>query len=110
MTIRKGDKGPQVMQLQSALMAVGIALPRFGVDGIFGAETQAAVKQAQQKYGLPVNGVAESLLLTRLGMTKNTKQPVRLPQGKPAGNSGLWLLAAVATIAAGIVIKKMYRK
>lgn len=97
------------MQLQSALMAVGIALPRYGVDGIFGAETEAAVKQAQQKFGLPVSGVAESLLLTRLGITKITKQPMRLPQGKPAGNSGLWLLAGLVTIAAGIAIKKMYR-
>ena len=108
MTIRKGDKGPQVMQLQSALMAVGIALPRYGVDGIFGAETEAAVKQAQQKFGLPVSGVAESLLLTRLGITKITKQPMRLPQEKSA-SSRLWLLAGLATIAAGIAIKKMYR-
>lgn len=109
MTIRKGDKGPQVMQLQSALMAVGITLPRYGVDGIFGAETEAAVKQAQQKYGLQMTGVADQLLLSRLGIQKKIGQPVRLSKEQSTGSSGFWLLGAVATIAAGIAIKKMYR-
>lgn len=109
MTIRKGDKGPQVMQLQSALMAVGIALPRYGVDGIFGAETQAAVKQAQQKLGLQMTGVADQLLMSRLGIQKKAAQPLRHSQEKNTSSSGLWLLGAVATIAAGIAIKKMYR-
>lgn len=109
MTIRKGDKGPQVMQLQSALMGAGIALPRYGVDGIFGAETEAAVSQAQQKFGLTSTGMADQMLLSRLGIQKNLAQPVRLSQEKNTSSSGLWLLGAVATIAAGIAIKKMYR-
>ncbi|MDZ7692049.1 MAG: peptidoglycan-binding protein [Balneolaceae bacterium] len=64
MTLTVGDKGPQVMHLQSALKALGIGLPNYGVDGIFGAETQQAVKQAQQKLGLPASGIADQRLIS----------------------------------------------
>ena len=98
------------MQLQSALMGVGISLSRYGVDGIFGAETEAAIRQAQQKFGLPSTGVADQMLLSRLGIQKKAAQSVTFPQERSIGSSGLWLLAAVATVAVGIAIKKARRK
>lgn len=45
--LKKGSKGEKVKELQRALIAVDPgALPKYGVDGDFGSETEAAV----QKY------------------------------------------------------------
>lgn len=95
--------GPQVMHLQSGLMAIGIPLPKYGVDGIYGAETQQAVRQAQQKFGLAPTGVAGPQLFARLGLPKEVLQP-----GTPSSKhtTGLWLLAGVAAVGIGIAIKK----
>ena len=41
-----------VTTFQNGLQALGYTLPRFGVDGKFGPETQAQLKQFQQKNGL----------------------------------------------------------
>lgn len=109
MDLIKGDKGPHVMQLQAALRAAGFPLARYGVDGIFGMETEATVRQAQQQFGLPASGIADRLLLSRLGITQKNAHSVTASQGKPAGIGGVWLLAGLAVIAAGIAIKKNYR-
>jgi len=107
MTLNIGDKGPQVMHLQSALKAIGIALPKYGVDGIFGPETGQAVKQAQQKLGLPPNGIADQLLLNRLGINQKSLQVNRksnLPK------TGLLVIGTIAIIGIGIAIKQTKRK
>ncbi len=107
MTLNIGDKGPQVMHLQSALKAIEIELPKYGVDGIFGPETQAAVRQAQQKLGLPASGVADQPLLNRLGINRQALQvPLSTPTAKPA----LLAIGAIAIIGIGIAIKQTKRK
>jgi peptidoglycan hydrolase-like protein with peptidoglycan-binding domain len=50
--LRNGHRGTAVRLLQQALLDSGMELPRFGVDGIFGAETEAAVKDFQHASGL----------------------------------------------------------
>lgn len=50
--LQSGSRGPVVTKLQQALIDAGFSLPRFGVDGIFGAETKAAVEQFQRHSGL----------------------------------------------------------
>jgi len=50
--LRSGDTGPAVRKLQRALLDVGFELPRFGVDGIFGPETKAAMEAFQHASGL----------------------------------------------------------
>ena len=50
--LRSGDTGPAVKKLQQALLDSGFELPRFGVDGIFGSETKAAVEAFQHASGL----------------------------------------------------------
>ena len=42
-TLRKGDTGDAVRELQEALVARGYSLPSIGVDGKFGNETRGAV-------------------------------------------------------------------
>lgn len=55
--IRKGDRGLKIKKLQQALVDLGFPLPKFGVDGIFGDETEAAVKDYQKARGLVQDGI-----------------------------------------------------
>lgn len=57
-TLRRGAKGPNVTTLQQALAAKGMAFPRFGIDGDFGGETEAAVLFFQRSRGLIADGIA----------------------------------------------------
>jgi predicted chitinase len=52
--------------LQIALQFLGFLLPKWGVDGKFGPETEIAVKDFQKKYGLDDDGTMSSEDLTKL--------------------------------------------
>ena len=56
-TLRKGDKGSDVANLQKLLMQAGYALPKFGADGDFGDECLNAVKAFQRDKKLTVDGI-----------------------------------------------------
>ena len=56
-TLRKGDKGDAVRELQHLLMERGYSLPKFGADGDFGNETLKAVKAFQKSHGLKEDGI-----------------------------------------------------
>ncbi len=53
-TLRQGDSGAAVSELQQLLNAKGINIT---VDGVFGNATRAAVVQFQQQNGLVVDGI-----------------------------------------------------
>ena len=58
--IQRGMRTDSVKEMQKNLLALGddtIRLDRFGVDGIFGPETQAAVKAFQKSVGLAETGI-----------------------------------------------------
>ena len=58
-TIRLGDRGSVVRRLRRALRRTpNLALP---VDGVFGAELEAAVRDFQESAGLAVDGVVGPL-------------------------------------------------
>jgi peptidoglycan hydrolase-like protein with peptidoglycan-binding domain len=63
-----GDRGPQVAELQRALIAAGIPVPG-GADGIFGSMTAGAVIAFQRHNGLPVNGVVDAEVAALLGLS-----------------------------------------
>ncbi len=63
-TIKKGSKGADVKTLQQALNKYGYNL---NVDGVFGAKTEASVKDYQKKYGLSVDGVVGAKTWSKLG-------------------------------------------
>ena len=73
-TLRRGDKGEKVKELQRLLTSHGYGLPKYGIDGSFGAETEAAVKKLQRDWGLDETGVVNSetweKLLTAPGRPK----------------------------------------
>ena len=49
--------GSDVRELQQNLLKLGYALPKYGADGDYGAETVEAVKAFQKKSGLDADGV-----------------------------------------------------
>lgn len=53
--LRLGSKGPEVLALQKALVAAGAAI---AADGAFGPATDKAVRDAQLRLGLVVDGLA----------------------------------------------------
>ena len=53
----KGLRGDDVVELQKRLISLGYELPKYGADGDFGAETEAAVKAFQKEHGLDVDGI-----------------------------------------------------
>lgn len=57
-TLRKGDTGKDVAELQLDLIKLGYALPKYRNDGSYGNETIAAVKQFQKDHNLTVDGIA----------------------------------------------------
>lgn len=60
-TLKRGNKGPLVTELQNDLMQLGYQLPRFGADGDFGAETQAALLLFQKDNRLTPDGICGPL-------------------------------------------------
>lgn len=81
-TLRRGSRGEQVKLLQEALnetpAGAGMDLK---ADGIFGAETEKAVRQFQADHGLTVDGVVGKKTWKALGITpgtndKNHNQPM----------------------------------
>ena len=56
-TLRRGDKGPAVVELQTDLVRLGYDIGPCGIDGDFGRATKAAVEQLQLKHGMVVDGI-----------------------------------------------------
>ena len=55
--LRTGDRGREVVDLQTRLLALGMDLGNRGIDGVFGPVTELAVKAFQQKMGILADGV-----------------------------------------------------
>lgn len=63
-TLQKGAKGDDVKKLQQALIDGGFLNGK--ADGDFGNMTDAAVKAAQEAFGLEANGIADDAFQRRL--------------------------------------------
>lgn len=55
--LRRGDSGSAVKKVQEALIILRIPVPEAGASGIFGGETELAVRSYQEARGLKVDGV-----------------------------------------------------
>ena len=82
--MREGHRGWDVATLQFALQTRGF--PCGGVDGGFGARTEAAVRRAQAFYGLPVDGVAGPATLAALRRAPVRAPALRRPIDAPLGD------------------------
>ncbi len=54
--LQRGDSGSAVMKIQEALIILGFPVPQVGANGIFGNETELAVRSYQEARGLSVDG------------------------------------------------------
>ena len=84
-TLRRGDRGRRVQMLQQILSdngflhAAGVRLGNPGgavVDGAFGSITQAAVRDLQRRYNIPVTGQVNPVTWEVLDRREN---PYRSP-------------------------------
>ncbi len=91
--LSQGEKGPDVEKLQKALVAAGARDAEgkaLNPDGDFGGRTKQAVENYQRANNQPVTGVADTKMLTDLGVIApqqaqpqpNTPQP-NTPAPKP---------------------------
>lgn len=55
--LQRGDSGSAVMKIQEALIILGFPVPQVGANGIFGIETDLAVRSYQEARGLSVDGI-----------------------------------------------------
>ncbi|WP_456279543.1 peptidoglycan-binding domain-containing protein [Bacillus sp. AK128] len=79
-----GDEGQFVREIQQELIQAGFALPRYGVDGVYGQETETAVMRFQRRYGLTVDGLVGPNTLNRLNEVLGANKPKNvftLPDG-----------------------------
>lgn len=57
-----GSRGDSVRQMQEQLNAIASvysSIPAVAVDGVYGPQTEAAVRAFQQTFGLPANGIVD---------------------------------------------------
>ncbi len=74
----KGAEGDGVKKLQEAMIKAGYDLKKFGADGDFGGETEAALKKIQTEAGLPATGKLDAESLKAVDKLSSTK--VRYPE------------------------------
>ena len=55
--LEKGAKGEAVKKLQEALEAKGFSVGKHGIDGIFGKDTEKALKEFQESIGETADGI-----------------------------------------------------
>ena len=56
-TLKRGDKGPEVVELQMDLIQLNYDLGTMGADGIYGKRTEQAVRDFQGVSGLKQDGI-----------------------------------------------------
>ncbi len=66
-TLRSGDRGSTVEQIQQRLRDWGYYFGQ--VDGIFGAQTEQAVKKFQKKHGLVADGIVGPATAEKIGIS-----------------------------------------
>ena len=99
--LMKGSRGAAVKKLQQALVDSGFLLPKFGVDGIFGPETEAAVKGFQHASGLAGADVDGIVGPTTMGWLDQRFSAGPTPAGTtPAATTGC---PAIKTLAVDLV-------
>ncbi len=75
-TLRRGSRGEQVKLLQEALNELPAGAGNdLKIDGVFGAETEKAVKSYQADHGLTVDGVVGKKTWKALGVTGQNHNP-----------------------------------
>ena len=75
----KGDKGPEVEQLQKNLIKLGYSCGSCGADGDFGNDTKKAVIKFQKEHGLSADGLVGPLTQAAIKTALEKLTPVSKP-------------------------------
>lgn len=84
--LQRGDSGSAVRKVQQALIFLDFPVPEVGANGIFGGETELAVRSYQESRGLKVDGIIGSETIGSLdeefftGTPEPSISPVTEPQ------------------------------
>ncbi|MGB9940705.1 peptidoglycan-binding domain-containing protein [Methanosarcina sp.] len=84
--LQRGDSGSAVRKVQEALIILDIPVPEVGANGIFGGETELAVRSYQEARGLKVDGIIGPDTIGSLdaefltGVPKSSALPTTEPQ------------------------------
>ena len=78
-TLRRGDKGAYVTLMQTELIAKGYSCGSKGPDGIFGKDTESAVRQFQSDNGLTVDSICGKATWTALDAAPASLYTVHIP-------------------------------
>ena len=66
----------KVKEIQKKLVFLGFNLPEYGADGVFGGETDKAVRAFQNKFNLKIDGLVGEATLRKLSQEyQEAKQP-----------------------------------
>ena len=68
--LKRGDKGDKVKLLQQWLEARGFSVGEHGIDGIFGPDTEAALKAFEESIGVTADGVYDEVTHDQLTWNK----------------------------------------
>lgn len=74
-TLERGSRGDGVRKLQNSLISAGYSVGSTGADGIYGPNTERAVRNYQQAMGLQVDGIAGRETLGSLYGGEQTQMP-----------------------------------
>lgn len=77
--LKRGMTGKEVAEMQKQLMNAGYALPKYGADGDFGRETEAALKKFQADNGLKSDGVFTQATREALSALTETEETDKKP-------------------------------
>lgn len=93
--LRNGDKGPEVLALQKALVAQGYKLVP---DGKFGQATFNNLAAFQRSKGLVADGVAGNKTLSALGLIKSILDEIPMPTANRSRAAAMVTLQAIEKI------------
>jgi len=84
-TIKRGDSGDLVKELQTKLVNLNYTLPIHGIDGKFGPETKAAVEEFQHNNNLEVTGEVDREMASLI--ISNKAKPFNLANSRKSAGS-----------------------
>lgn len=88
--LQRGSRGTSVKRVQQLLFFLGFDIGPKGADGIFGDDTDAAVRAFQTIHAPPVDGIIGPITIGALDRLANRPEPNRttpgpVPGGPPTG-------------------------
>jgi peptidoglycan hydrolase-like protein with peptidoglycan-binding domain len=106
-TLRKGDRGEYVKTLQSWLHKAGFNPG--AIDGIYGTNTEKAVKEFQRRVGITAENIAEKQTYNALQSYLRTQTSTSKSTSSTSNNSNDWTGQTLRKGSQGEAVKDLQR-